>query len=82
MMNRTDAIDQLRNEVIEAIEGRSDYLDALTVARPEGVSKEVWQRQVEAMLFDMHLDGVDVIVDGTAEQGPWVQKKHLGPAWS
>jgi hypothetical protein len=81
-MSRIDALDELRNEVLATIEGRTDYLDALTVAQPVGVGKEVWQRQVEAMLFDMHLDGIDVHVDGPADNGPWIKQTHLAPSWS
>jgi len=81
-MSRIDALDALRNEVLETIEGRRDYLEALTVAQPEGVGKAVWQRQVEALLCDMHLDGIDVQVDGPLDGGPWIKAKHLGPSWT
>ncbi len=81
-MNRTDALDKLRNEVTAAIEGKRDYLEAITVAQPDGVGAEVWRREVEAMLFDMHLDGIDVKVNGPAQGGAWLQKTHLSPSWT
>ena len=81
-MTRIAALDQLRNEVLTAIEGKRDYLEAVTVAQPDGVGQEVWQREVEAMLFDMHLDGIDVTVNGPANGGPWLQRTHLAPSWT
>ena len=78
----TAALDELRNEVIATVHGQKEWLEALTVACPPKATPAAWQTEVEQMLFDLHLDGIDVRVNGPAESGPWILERHMGPGWA
>jgi hypothetical protein len=78
----TAAIDALRNEIAEVLTGQSDWLEAITVACPAGADKGAWQALVEELLFELHLDGVDVHVGNPTTEGPWILERHMGPGWA
>ena len=75
-------LDHFRREVVDAVYGQKEWLDAITVGVPEDCDATVWKREVQAVLVDLHLDGVDVTLDRTSHQAPWIRALELGPGWT
>ena len=77
-----EALDQLREEVVAHVYGQKQWLLALAVTCPRKEDPDAWRREVDQLLFDLQIDGVDVSIDGRADQGPWIRRYELGPGWA
>ncbi|MFT6163154.1 MAG: hypothetical protein ACJARS_003667 [bacterium] len=74
-------MDSLRREVLACMKAQSDWLDGLTVALPAGSESRDWRKQVDEMLVDLGVDGVDIRVVEAAGP-PWIQTTATRPGWT
>lgn len=77
----SNPIDALRREVLALMKKQPDWLDGLTVVRPAALEARDWRKQVDEMLCDLGVDGVDVrVVDAAGP--PWIQTSDTKPGWT
>lgn len=77
----SNPIDPLRREVLALLKTQPDWIDALTVGLPAGLQAREWRTQIDEMLCDLGVDGVDVRVVEAAGP-PWIQTCDTKPGWT